>query len=238
MYAETLLEHGAAIWTSHGSGGAVVPADGCVDLILRDDEVLVAGPSTRWIATLADGDDGSLGLRLPPGRASGVLRLDLSEISDALLPLRDVLRRDAVRPLRAALLGARTGTQGAVGAVAGEARAEDRWTVLARRHATVGTPARQVAGALGVSERTFRRQMLAAFGYGYATLVRIERSRRAQALLQDGAALVDAAAGAGYADQPHLSREFRRMVGASPGQFAASAAKRSTELPSGSSSVA
>lgn len=238
MYAETPLGHGAALWTSHGSRGAVVPADGCVDLILRDDEVLVAGPSTRWIATLADGVDGSLGLRLPPGRAAGVLRLDLAEISDDLLPLRDMLRRDLAAPLRAALLGARAGAPAAVGAVAVGTSAEDRWTVLARRHATTGTPARQVAGALGLAERTFRRQMLAAFGYGYATLVRIERSRRAQALLTAGASLVDAAAGAGYADQPHLSREFRRTVGASPGQFAASAAKRSTELPSGSSSVA
>lgn len=244
MYAETLLEpgagmeQGAAIWRSHGSPGAVVPADGCVDLILRGDEVLVAGPSTRWIATLADGDEGSLGLRLPPGRAAGVLRLDLAEISDDLLPLLDVVRRDAAEHLRAALLDARTGALAAVGAVAGETRADDRWTVLARRHAMTGTPAQQVAGALGLAERTFRRQMLAAFGYGYATLVRIERTRRAQTLLLEGAALVDAAAGAGYADQPHLSREFRRMVGASPGQFAASAAKRSTELPSGSRSVA
>lgn len=238
MYAETLLEHGSALWTSRGSPGAVVPADGCVDLILRDDEVLVAGPSTRWIATLADGDGGSLGLRLPPGRAAGVLRLDLAEISDDLLPLRDVLRRDLAEPLRAAMLGARVGAWAAVGAVAVETSAEDRWTVVTRRHATRGTPALQVAGALGLAERTFRRQMLAVFGYGYATLVRIERSRRAQALVLAGTSLIDAAAGAGYADQPHLSREFRRMVGASPGQFAASAAKRSTEFPSGSSSVA
>ena len=104
MYAETLVGHGAALWSSRGSRGAVVPADGCVDLILRGDEVLVAGPSTRWIATLADGDDGSLGLRLPPGRAAGVLRLDLAEIRDELLPLRDLLGRAAAEPLRTAML--------------------------------------------------------------------------------------------------------------------------------------
>ncbi|WP_443192724.1 helix-turn-helix domain-containing protein [Microbacterium sp. Clip185] len=62
------------------------------------------------------------------------------------------------------------------------------------------------------------------FGYGYATLVRIQRARRAQQLLQTGHALADATAAAGYADQPHLTREFRRLVGASPAQFASSAA--------------
>ncbi|WP_460739852.1 helix-turn-helix domain-containing protein [Microbacterium neimengense] len=62
------------------------------------------------------------------------------------------------------------------------------------------------------------------FGYGYAILVRIERARRAQELLRTGLPLADVAAAAGFADQPHFSREFRRLVGASPAQFASSAA--------------
>jgi AraC-like DNA-binding protein len=54
--------------------------------------------------------------------------------------------------------------------------------------------------------------------------VRIERARRARQLLQGDRTLADVAAAAGYADQPHLAREFRRLVGASPAQFASSAA--------------
>lgn len=66
--------------------------------------------------------------------------------------------------------------------------------------------------------------MTAVFGYGYTTLVRIERARHARTLLWQGTSIAQTAAAAGYADQPHLSREFRRLVGATPAQFAASLA--------------
>jgi AraC-like DNA-binding protein len=66
--------------------------------------------------------------------------------------------------------------------------------------------------------------MLERFGYPYSTLARIQRVKRAQALLTSGQTLGDAAAQAGYSDQPHLTREFKRLVGATPGQFLASSA--------------
>lgn len=179
MYSETRLPHGSALWRSRGSaGGGPIPADGCVDLILRDGRVSVAGPSTRWITAGGDGAGDSFGFRLPPGRAGHLLGLDLEEIADQLVPLEDLTSQ----------------------------------------------PAGRAAAGYGTSERSFRRRMLSTFGYGYATLVRLERSRRAQALLRRGAPLVAAAAEAGFADQPHLSREFRGLVGVSPGQFAASSA--------------
>ncbi|MGI0521652.1 hypothetical protein ABY45_13830, partial [Microbacterium maritypicum] len=67
MYSETRLPHGSALWRSRGSaGGGPIPADGCVDLILRDGRVSVAGPSTRWITAGGDGAGDSFGFRLPP----------------------------------------------------------------------------------------------------------------------------------------------------------------------------
>ena len=93
------------------------------------------------------------------------------------------------------------------------------------------------ARALGWSERTLRRRMLETFGYGYTTLARIERASRARSLLQQGLSLADVSVTTGYADQSHMTREFTRLVGATPAQFS-KAAKRSTLLPSGSSTVA
>ncbi|WP_377325933.1 hypothetical protein ACFJIY_12290 [Pimelobacter simplex] len=43
MYDESPLTHGAALWQSYDARAAVIPADGCVDLILRGDAVDVAG---------------------------------------------------------------------------------------------------------------------------------------------------------------------------------------------------
>ena len=51
--------------------------------------------------------------------------------------------------------------------------------------------------------------------YGYATLVRVERTHRARSLLQRGLSPADVSAMTGYADQSHLTREFARMVGVS-----------------------
>lgn len=227
MYSELALDGGPTIWRSIGSHGAIIAADGCADLILRDEEVFVAGPSTCWIETRADGDDGALGLRFSPGRAKTTLALDLSEISDQLVPLSDLVGREATIQARELLLRARETWPAApdlvavLCATAGQARP---WTSLVSFHARRGTPSWKVAQLLDWSPRTFRRRMLADFGYPYLTLVRIDRAKRAQAYMRDGASPIEAAARAGYADQPHLSREFRRLVGASPGQFSTSAA--------------
>lgn len=52
-------------------------------------------------------------------------------------------------------------------------------------------------------------------------LRRVLRLRRAVDLLRAGVAPAEVAARAGYADQPHLSREVRALAGRSPGQFGA-----------------
>lgn len=226
MYSETRLPLGAAFWRSEKSLGATVPADGCVDVILRDDRITVAGPSTRWIATAPDGGSGSIGLRLPPGFAGHVLRTSLADLADRVVPLEDVAHCSAAVEFRGALARLEDG-RGSIEAAAelvGRITAADSAATVIRRRAIRAVPAAAVAVELGVSERTLRRRMLSTFGYGYATLVRIERAGRARRFLSAGAAVAETATAAGFADQPHLTREFRRLVGASPAQFAESSA--------------
>ncbi|SKB02083.1 transcriptional regulator, AraC family [Agreia bicolorata] len=227
MYSEIQLPQGAVLWRSHDSaGGAVVPADGCVDLILRDGGVDVAGPSTRWITTGRDGGSGSFGLRLLPGRAGHLLGVDLHEFADQLVPLDDLVVRGLAMRLREAMipLEVGAGVDAALTSIAAEVAESSRWSESVREAASDALPAEVVSGEMSGSARSFRRRMLATFGYGYATLVRLERARRAQRLLRSGSPIASAAAEAGFADQPHLSREFRRLVGESPAQFAASSA--------------
>ncbi|MDM0023829.1 helix-turn-helix domain-containing protein [Variovorax saccharolyticus] len=67
------------------------------------------------------------------------------------------------------------------------------------------------------SSRTLRRDVAAAAGLPLRTLAGILRFQRAMALLDGGAAsLSELAVAAGYADQAHMTRAFRRFGGFTP----------------------
>ncbi|WP_406692373.1 helix-turn-helix transcriptional regulator [Saccharopolyspora sp. ID03-671] len=73
-----------------------------------------------------------------------------------------------------------------------------------------------LADSVGVSERQLRRRIGDAVGYGPRTLVSVLRFQRAA---RGGGALADLAHRCGYADQAHLTREFRRLTGTTPKRF-------------------
>lgn len=66
---------------------------------------------------------------------------------------------------------------------------------------------------LALSERQLRRRFEAAVGYSPRTLARVLRLQRFLRLAGRGGDLARLAAEAGYADQPHLTRESARLAG-------------------------
>jgi AraC-like DNA-binding protein len=80
-----------------------------------------------------------------------------------------------------------------------------------------------VANAAGLNRyavlRAFRRELGIA-PYAFVTQVRIERAKR---LLREGVSISMASQRVGYADQSHLTRHFRRLMGVTPGAFARAA---------------
>lgn len=110
MYRETPVPGLGTLWISSPAAGATtISADGCADIILRDDQLIVAGPSTRWLLARGSEQHPTVGLRFSPGLAGADLGIDAFELRDRILPagglLPTALAERGERALRA-LLGA------------------------------------------------------------------------------------------------------------------------------------
>ncbi|WBB47857.1 AraC family transcriptional regulator [Verrucosispora sp. WMMA2044] len=83
----------------------------------------------------------------------------------------------------------------------------------------VGLTLAEAAGLLHAHPTHLVRAFSAAFGIGphqYLISRRVDLARR---LLREGVPAREAAATAGFHDQPHLSRHFKRILGFTPGQY-------------------
>ncbi|MEV5150629.1 helix-turn-helix transcriptional regulator [Streptomyces werraensis] len=210
---------GAVVWTSVPAGeegtGRVLP-DGCMDLLWHDGRLLVAGPDTH-----AHVDGGAAGpwsgIRFHPGTAPSLLGVPAHELRDRRVELADLWPAAEVRRVTARVRAAQhpaRGLEEVALRLAASAGPPD--PLLSRLVAALdaGRPVAGTADELGLGPRQLHRRSLTAFGYGPKTLARILRMRRALALARSGVPLAETAIRAGYADQPHLSREVRSLTGA------------------------
>jgi AraC-like DNA-binding protein len=77
----------------------------------------------------------------------------------------------------------------------------------------------ELARQLGMTERSLQRELVCWAGLPPKALARIFRMERAAGMIRGGGrALALVALDAGYADQPHMTREFRRLTGRAPGE--------------------
>ncbi|WP_249522852.1 helix-turn-helix domain-containing protein [Modestobacter marinus] len=80
----------------------------------------------------------------------------------------------------------------------------------------------QVCERFGLSERALQRLVHRRLGLTPKWLIQRRRLQEAAERLREGpAGLAGVAASLGYADQAHLTRDFARVTGVPPGQFAA-----------------
>ena len=81
----------------------------------------------------------------------------------------------------------------------------------------------QLADGLGMSERTLQRLCARRIGMGPKWLIQRRRLQEvAERLAREGTPdLAGVAADLGYADQAHLTRDFRTVTGLTPGEYAA-----------------
>jgi AraC-like DNA-binding protein len=222
---EWLRETLACLWVGvtepGGEQTTLVLPDAAVDLIWQQGgDCFLAGPDTGPAPVSAPGGAVTVGVRFRPGAGGTVLGLPLSEVLDQRVSARDlgVLRgrvpAGGLEPQRALAALAALVTE-----LAQQRPADPAMTGAARLLARPGSRAEAVAQVVDLSERQFRRRLQASVGYGPRMLHRVLRFRRFVSALDAGGlpgGLAGAAVAAGYADQPHLTRECVEMSGLTP----------------------
>jgi AraC-like DNA-binding protein len=227
-----LASHSCCVWIHAADGGdhveRVLP-DGCADIVWIDGEgIVVAGPATREVLVEIPAGAAAVGVRFGPGAAGPALGVAAHELRDRSVALEDLWGPQAAelaerlagasRPQRLAVLAA---------AVAGRldgARAPDPLVARASTLLARGMPVTAASREVALTDRHLRRRFHDAVGYGPKTLQRVLRLRRFLALAEAGPGtdLARLAAEAGYADQPHLTRECAELAGLPPAALLAS----------------
>jgi AraC-like DNA-binding protein len=218
--------HVACAWSLRAGGGPVLP-DGVADVVLADGRLTVVGPATRVIAPGLTPGTPVLGVRFRVGAAGAALGVPAAELRDLAIDAADLwgqewqgrtlarVEADA-DPLAALLAAVSDRVRGA---------ALDREVRAGALATARGARVSALAGELGLSERQLRRRFGAAVGYGPKTLARVLRLQRFLMLAARGERdLARLALDAGYADQPHLGNDCRRLTGLTPGDLLASGA--------------
>ncbi|MGE3178980.1 MAG: helix-turn-helix domain-containing protein [Vicinamibacterales bacterium] len=191
----------------------VVPPDGTVNIVwLPGERAVLLGPRVSALHVPVRSGEEYLGVRFLPGVAGAMLNVDVRTLRDTVTPL--------ARPEFDAVARAR-GIAGFDDELMGwlrEASAPDPVVVdlvtrITRARGSIGVHA--ITEAAGVGYRQALRRFQAATGLTFKEYARIRRIRAAcvDALQSRDPSWADLSLEAGFADQAHLTREFRDVFG-------------------------
>lgn len=234
-------------WTVRAPAGTVpverVIPDGCCELVWHladpfrrrdgvspDDsqpEAFLFGQLESAIRLEPLGEVDVLGVRFAPAGVAALWGIDMSSLGsrefalDELFPAR---RRPSIDRLRDTLVFAER-----CGLVADYLRSWLRRTVRVQASRAMAalslmeTPdadLKDIAREIGCSRRRIERAFRSAVGLSPAAYLRLQRINRCIQQLRTGAMELSAiAADAGFADQSHFCREFRKITGLPPSAY-------------------
>lgn len=229
-----LRNHIVCFWhrpaNAPASESRILP-DGCIDIIWAGETPpFVAGPMTAPAVPMTAAETEIIGVRFRPGSAPAHLGVSASELLDAHVPLRAIWPHDRHQPLADAAAASDVSARmsAIAAAIALQLDSGGQPDPLASEVARwiAGHPSGSLAGLgerTGLSEWQIRRRFDDAIGYGPKTLQRVMRMQRLLWLASQPEnqrlTLGRLAFAAGYADQPHMTREVTALAGTSPGRL-------------------
>lgn len=219
-YRERATSVPAAVLWQHAIGPAPGPMrilpDGCLDLVWDGQRLFVAGPDStaRWHESPAGAS--YTALRFSDGTGPALLGVPAHELRDRTPTLEELWSAAEVRALTERVAVEPSSALETWAAKRFASREVDVLGPVVFGMARTGTAVAVMASELGLSARQLYRRCLPLFGYGPRRLARVLRLGRALDDARTGTPLARVAADCGYADQAHLSREVRALVGTTP----------------------
>lgn len=224
-------------WTSHSSQRAIAPAshriapDGCMDWLFdfgcgQADSARVIGTMSKALNYVQHGVVDLLGVRFHPGAHTALLRLDAAELLDADAKLECFLGRasHSLWESLASLDGASRRARLAAEILRRLASTPDAYVAhcVARLETSAGLL--KIGGleqSTGLSARQLERKFTAHVGVSPKVFARIVRLKHVLARIEGNATpdWVTIAQETGHADQAHLIREFRKLMGCKPTDY-------------------
>ena len=236
--AERVERHWITRWDLRGREDHVqeVLPHPCVNLVVHDGIVGVYGIAPVRDARRLTGRGRAVGTKFRPGAFAALSAVPAVTLNARPHRLVEVLGRDGAA-LERELLGAGEDDDAIVAAVTAflAPRIPDRddayATVRAVARDMLRRPSETTVGELaadhGLSPRSLQRLFRELVGVGPKWVLRRYRVHEAAERLAaaDPPPLAELAADLGFADQAHLTHEFRRAVGATPAAYARAAAR-------------
>lgn len=186
------------------------------------------GPSVvcEIFADATDRPTGAMPLFMQPVLIDPVLTGTLSRLHGALSERAGHLVREELLTAAVLAMAERGATRiPRVRTLAGRARLRAAYRARALLDEAFLEPlaANDLAGAAGCSRFALYRAFREEYGMAPSAYQRLLRLRHARDLLTGGMAPANAAASAGFSDQAHFNRWFKRTYGITPGIFSAAA---------------
>jgi AraC-like DNA-binding protein len=183
---------------------------------------IVHGPQSSYYLAGPKPAGGVVGVSFRPGAAGALLGVPLAELTDRHVSLDAIWGARAVDLRQRLLSAAEPSARFRILEQALSARLHRPLLIhpaVARALAAQGADIARVAElqrASGYSPKHFIALFRGAVGLNPKLYYRIRRFAAAARSLAAGGALGDIAAAAGYADQAHLTRDFREFAGVTP----------------------
>jgi AraC-like DNA-binding protein len=200
-----------------------------VHIILEPEVCALGGVSTKRFSRILDGKSRVLGTKFHAGGLRPFVSGPISKFTDAVIPLDEVFGVEAIALNNRAL--AQADHHASIGVVESFLLSRNPQPMIelemVRRIATRIADDRdihgveQLAAEFGFGVRTLQRLFKAFVGVSPKWVIRRYRLQEAAEIMASSASVnwAQLAVGLGYTDQAHFNRDFKRLIGRSPGAY-------------------